>query len=158
MRLALLISIILLNGICSHADELCIRDSTEFSSLKEKIPELFKEMPIVLGTDDEGMFVDIYVVLKIYVQKEAIVLKSESWQGVGYYTDSGEIQKVCFNTKDNTLKIIFNNNKEFKASYSKSEIKVPGATLKRITIEQQRAITNKINLKVKKKAHSEVNQ
>ncbi len=140
------------------AEEICFRNSTEFSNLKAQLPTLFRQLPLVIGTEAEGIFLDVYVVLKIYIVNEAIVLESDSWRGIGRYSDTNEIRKICFNNKADKLIIVFTNNKEFKATYTETEVRVPGAVLKIITPEQQSNISRKINEKDKKFKPSKVNQ
>lgn len=135
-------------SIQASSEEFCFRDSSEYEKYQDKMPEIFKKLPIVIGTQDEGGFIDIYVVLKIYFQNQTIVLNSDSWQGVGRYSDINEVERVCFDSSKKELVILFLNKKEFKASYTNHEIQVPGAVLKRISADQQEQISNKIKDKV----------
>lgn len=150
MRNLFKISIILLISVNVFAEEFCFRDSIEYEKHKSKLPSVLRKIPVVVGAEDEGMFIDVFAILKIYFQDQTIVLESDSWEGTARYSDSYEIEKVCFNTEVKTFNIEFKIKKEVKGKYTDTDLIIPGAVLKKITPEVQQRISNKINKKAPK--------
>lgn len=115
---------------------------------------LFQKLPVKLGGESPGRFFDVFAAITISLQGEGIMLLTDSWQGpLGHYRNPAEVKSVCFDlvTKEMTISFV-TESKEFKAHFSDTEVRLPEITLKKITSAQERAILEKIYIKVPNKA------
>lgn len=136
-------------SISSYAEKVCIHNGKDYEAFMDKLPVLFREIPIKLGGESPGLIYDVFAVIKININSDAIVLAAESWQGpLGYYKDTVEVKNVCFDSDKNEMVISFlNNAKAFKGIYSDGALALPEITLKKVTPSQERVILEKINKK-----------
>ena len=149
MKSILLILIGLTFSINTLAETICVSSAKEYEELKDKLPLLFRELPVKLGGESAGLFYDVFAVIKINVRGESIILTTDSWQGpLGYYNDSVEVKKVCFNLSNKEMTISFKNNaKDFVGKFTDKEVTLPDISLKKISTAQEKAISEKIKLK-----------
>jgi hypothetical protein len=143
----------------SFAEKICFKDGTEHESIKEKLPDIFKSLPIVLGGEKPGMLFDIIAVVKIHFYDKTIVMDSDVWKPPGHrYNNRVEAEKVCYETTDKTFVINFKNGaKPFKAVYSTNAVVVSGVTLKPQSPKQQLDLIRKLEDKEAPRKNSGVN-
>ncbi len=150
------ILIIFLFSVNSFAEVVCINNAKEYLELKEKLPVLFQNLPIKLGGESPGQVYDVFATLTISLHGDAIVLKTDSWQGPKGHVLSKkpeEVKSVCFDSTTKKMKIRFVvDAEEFTAVYTDTEVRHPEVTLKKISATQERAILEKIYKKVPRKA------
>lgn len=154
MKLIFRIIIILSFSINSLAEVVCISSGKDHAELKEKLPQLFQELPVKLGGESKGRFLlstyEVFAVINIYIKSDVIVLGTDSWQGpLGQYKDKVEVKKVCFNSANDEIVISFTNNaKDFKGKYADNTVTLPDILLKKISNSQEKDLISKINKKV----------
>lgn len=155
------ILIIFLFSVNSFAEVVCINNAKEYLELKEKLPVLFQKLPIKLGGEKLAdpsylLSYDVFATLTISLHGDAIVLKTDSWQGPKGHVLSKkpeEVKSVCFDSTTKKMKIRFVvDAEEFTAVYTDTEVRHPQVTLKKISATQERAILEKIYKKVPGKA------
>lgn len=111
----------------------CFKNGEEYKQSKEKIPEMFRQDPVLLGEDLDIPFVtekDVFVVIKISIRDNGILHYSlNSWQGDDRWTaDQSEIEKICFGSvkkqKDKRMVVKLLNGKVIVGNVNESEGKL----------------------------------
>ncbi len=145
---------------------ICISSAKEHAELKNKLPPLFRELPLKLGGEGKVMFQDVFAIIEINFRSGAIMLNSNIWQGpmLGLYKDAVEVKKVCFNTDKNEIIISFNSDaKDIKGKYTDSAVALD-IGIKKISKSEEKGIMDKIYQKTNsggaadKKPMDKVNQ
>ncbi|MBY0554982.1 hypothetical protein K2P97_10675 [bacterium] len=139
----------LLFAVSVNAEQVCFATMEEHEAIKDKLPNLFKELPVILGVDSPGMVLDVFVILKIVPREKAIVFDSDVYVSTsGRTKDKVEVKNVCYDTDSKAFRIQFKNNgKAFDAVYDNNGVATRGVVLKKLSLSEQKTIKGKIEAK-----------
>ena len=129
----------------SFAEQVCISSGKEYAERKDKIPTLFQKLPLTIGGEAKGNFIDVIALVQIKIQSDAIVLIINSWPRL---QAPSEVEKVCFNSVNNEMVISFKNGADvFKGKVAGNAVILDDVILMELSPGEEINLLNRIKRK-----------